>query len=88
MTGDGHGDVRRVRCEEVFAALSEYLDGGLDEELCRRVEQHMEGCGPCHDFLESLRRTVAWLSDQPAPELTPEMKERICATYRRRCGGE
>jgi len=77
---------RECRCEEIFAALSEYLDEDVDDELCARIEQHMEGCGPCRDFLESLRRTVAWLSEQPAPELPPRMRERICEAYRRRCG--
>jgi RNA polymerase sigma-70 factor (ECF subfamily) len=87
MSGEAHGGERECNCEEIFAALSEYLDGELDARFCEQIEAHMEGCGPCRDFLESLRRTVSWLSDQPAPELTPEMREQICAAYRRRCGG-
>ena len=83
QTGHDHPD---HDCQEIFAALSEYLDGELDETLCERLEQHMECCGPCQEFLESLRRTVSWLSDQPEPELFPAERQRICEAFRRRCG--
>lgn len=73
-------------CEEIFAALSDYIDGELDESICERLESHMSCCEPCREFLESLRRTVSWLSEQPPPELSSDAREQICAAFRRRCG--
>jgi predicted anti-sigma-YlaC factor YlaD len=81
-TGHDHPD---HDCQEIFAALSEYLDGELDETVCERLQRHMDCCGPCQEFLESLRRTVSWLSDQTEPELSPEERQRICEAFRRRC---
>jgi RNA polymerase sigma-70 factor (ECF subfamily) len=46
-------------CKEVFELLSEYLNLELQPETCREIERHLEGCSPCVEFLESLRKTVA-----------------------------
>ena len=46
-------------CEEVFALLSEYLDLELPPEACQEIEEHLAGCSPCVEFVESLRKTVA-----------------------------
>lgn len=43
-------------CGDVFARLSEYLDGELPGDLCARIGAHIEDCAPCVEFLESLRR--------------------------------
>jgi anti-sigma factor (TIGR02949 family) len=70
-------------CKEVFAKLSEYLDSELDQELCSRLEKHLEGCPPCVDFLESLRHTVGLVGAGDAPALSDEDRRRICEAYRR-----
>ncbi len=45
-------------CEELFARLSAYLDGELSSEARTEIEEHLCGCPPCIEFVESLRRTV------------------------------
>lgn len=45
-------------CREVFALLSQYLDLELPPEACEHIEQHLAGCSPCVEFVESLRKTV------------------------------
>lgn len=46
------------RCRELFAALSDYMDGALDGSTCEELEKHLHGCAPCEAFLSSLERTV------------------------------
>jgi RNA polymerase sigma-70 factor, ECF subfamily len=46
-------------CKEVFAMLSEYLDFELPPQACAEIEQHLAGCAPCVEFVESLRKTIA-----------------------------
>ena len=65
------------RCRELFARLSEYLDGELDEALCSETETHLEDCPPCRDFLESLRRTVALLDRLPAERMPEEIRREV-----------
>jgi len=46
------------RCKQIFAALSEYLDGVLPAKDCRELEKHLRGCKPCLAYVESLRATI------------------------------
>lgn len=45
-------------CKQLFAALSDYLDGELDEGSCATIESHLKGCAPCEAYLDTLRETV------------------------------
>ncbi len=65
------------RCRELFARLSEYLDGEMEEALCAETETHLEDCPPCRDFLESLRRTVALLDRLPAEKVPEEIRREV-----------
>ena len=47
-----------VKCNEIFALLSEYLNLELSADACKAIEQHLAGCPPCIEFAESLRKTV------------------------------
>lgn len=44
-------------CKESIAMMLEYLDGELQVDLRRRLEEHLGGCTPCEDFLASYRAT-------------------------------
>lgn len=57
-------------CKEIFELLSEYVDAELPPELCESLEKHIEGCGPCVEFLHSLEKTVE-LCRQYRPGVTP-----------------
>ena len=35
---------RTGRCKKIFAGLSDYLDGQLDDFSCEELEAHMNGC--------------------------------------------
>lgn len=65
-----HGD-----CKEIFASLSAYLDMELPPDACREIERHMEGCPPCIEFAESLRKTVRLCQEYAAGEAPGPMGE-------------
>lgn len=70
-------------CRELFAALSEYLDGELDPEVCSRMEDHLGDCPPCQAFLGSLRRTVDLTRNLPKKGLPEDLKAKLVEAYRR-----
>ncbi len=70
-------------CREVFALLSEYLDGEIDPAVCTGFEEHMDDCPPCQAFLESLRRTVDLTRSLPDQELPEELKQELIEAYRK-----
>ena len=60
-----------LRCSEVLAALSEYLDGELTGSQAGRIEEHLRGCDWCESFGGAMKATVAelrkTLADPGAP---------------------
>jgi RNA polymerase sigma-70 factor (ECF subfamily) len=46
------------RCKQIFAMLSDFLDGELPAKNCRQMERHLKGCPPCIAYIESLKATV------------------------------
>lgn len=45
-------------CRNLFAALSDYLDGVIDEAVCEEMEVHLSDCKPCEAFLANLESVV------------------------------
>jgi RNA polymerase sigma-70 factor (ECF subfamily) len=57
---------RSGRCRQIFAGLSDYLDGQLDDFSCEEIEAHLNGCEPCKKFLRSLEATIESCRRSPA----------------------
>lgn len=66
-----------MECKELFARLSEYLDGELTAELCQELQQHLEGCAPCKAFARTLRQTVDLCRQLPSRPLPEDVKREL-----------
>lgn len=64
-------------CRDLLANLSDYVDGELDEALCKAIEAHMAGCENCQIVVNTLAKTVELYQTAPAPELPAEIKGRL-----------
>jgi anti-sigma factor (TIGR02949 family) len=76
-----------AECKEVFALLSQYIDGELPDDLCQRMAAHIDGCPPCVEFLESLEKTARLCRQmkaegEPAP-LPAEVRHGLKKAYER-----
>lgn len=67
--------MEKHNCQEVFAMLTEYLDLELPPDACLEVEQHLQGCPPCIEFAESLRRTVEICRQYQPAEMPRPLEE-------------
>lgn len=76
---------RQRRCKEMFAELSNYLDGELDDSLCEELEKHMDGCEPCKAFLSSLEESIQQCrqapDESPDPSLTAKLRRDLLSEY-------
>jgi anti-sigma factor RsiW len=72
-------------CHDVFAKLSEYLDGDLPDDACDELERHIRGCAPCVEFVESLRKSVKlgrqYQAMEGPPPLSPEAEKILKEAY-------
>ncbi len=78
---------RTGRCRKIFAGLSDYLDGELDDFSCEEIEAHMNGCEPCKKFLRSLEQSIQQCREAPADcpdrENAAAMRKKLLSTYSR-----
>ena len=49
---------RPRHCREMFASLSDYMDGLVNDARSREMEKHLSDCKPCVAFLDSLKSAV------------------------------
>ena len=73
------------RCRQMFAALSEYMDGLVDDLSCEQMEKHLNECKPCVAFLDSLKSAVEQCrSFQPEcdPERAAQLRGELLEKYR------
>lgn len=55
--------VAGLHCGEVLADLTEYLDGLLQAERMRRIQEHVKDCDSCASFGSELAVAVAALRE-------------------------
>ena len=47
-----------AQCREIFANLSDYLDGELAPDGCDQICRHIEACPTCVAFIQDLKRAI------------------------------
>ena len=52
------GGQRPAECRDLFANLSEYLDGRVEPLTCEQMREHIEACPSCVAFLRDLRAAI------------------------------
>lgn len=56
--GRAGGSKRPTACRDLFANLSEYLDGRVEPLTCEQMSAHIESCPACVAFLRDLRAAI------------------------------
>ncbi len=83
----------RTRCRHLFAALSDYMDGVIDDAMCEEMDRHLHDCEPCQAFLASLKNAVAQCrsyapqcdearAEEMRKELLPKYQQAVAALDR------
>ncbi len=64
--------VAGLRCSDVLADLSDYLDGDLPSERRTRVEAHLRGCDACEQFGGVFANAIRALRKDASPTIVDE----------------
>ena len=64
-------------CRQMLKDLSDFVDGDLDEALCREIERHMSECENCRVVVDTLRKTVVMVHCLPSEILPTDVEERL-----------
>lgn len=64
-------------CDDLRAALSDYVDGEVAEELRRNLERHLAECRTCQVLYDSTRKTLSVATDAGTFELPETVSEQF-----------
>lgn len=73
-------------CKELVDLMADYLEGQLDPEVARDLDQHLTDCPPCLNFLKTYRATTRLIREVACEEIPPELGERLERFLRERLG--
>ena len=73
-----------MKCKEILAALSDYVDGDLTPDLCRALQKHLADCNPCQIVIDNVRQTITLYKSGRPLELPAELCERLRRALRER----
>ena len=73
-----HDEHTRVR-----DLASDYIDGEVDDDTAAKVEDHLERCGLCQSFFNTLKATIGLLRSSERHEAPDSLPDRIREQVRR-----
>jgi RNA polymerase sigma-70 factor (ECF subfamily) len=71
-----------MKCEELLAALNQYVDGDLDPGICDSFQEHLSGCNPCQVVVDNIRQTIKLFKSEERYDLPPALHERLSRVLR------
>ena len=83
------GGQRPTECRNLFAGLSEYLDGRVEPQSCEAMRSHIESCPACVVFLRDLRGAIdrcRSLEVPCDPAVAPRLRSLLTQEYLRLLG--
>lgn len=73
-----------MKCKDLLAKLSEYVDGEIDPAFCKEFEKHLEECDPCQVVVDNIRKTITLYRHGKPYELPAPFRQRLHAVLRER----
>lgn len=67
----------KKKCRELLSALSDYIDGDIEESLCSELETHLSFCKDCRIFLETLKMTIDIYSEERHLTISDELHNEV-----------
>jgi len=68
-----------ITCEEVWAEISNYVDGKVDAAQRQRMDHHFESCRDCQSVLDGIRNVVKLAGDERAFAVPRNMSRNLRA---------
>ncbi len=73
-----------MKCDELLAAMNEYVDGEQESPVCRALREHLADCNPCQIVIDNIRQTITLYKAGQAVPVPAELHGALCAALRQR----
>jgi anti-sigma factor RsiW len=82
---DEHGHPQDdLACVEEIELITDYLEGALPAADRRRLEEHLETCDGCTEYLAQMRALAGSLGGLRERAVPPELRRAVLAAFRER----
>lgn len=68
-----------MKCREMLGALSDYIDGELEDCLCAEIEAHLRQCPDCQVMVNTLNKTVVLYRTHGQTDVPADVQTRLYA---------
>ncbi|HEX8159159.1 MAG TPA: zf-HC2 domain-containing protein [Solirubrobacteraceae bacterium] len=75
--------VEHVTCQQLVAALTDYLEGVMDAQQRADIERHIVFCRGCATYVEQMRDTIALVGRLAEPDPSTEQSKELLGLFRR-----
>lgn len=75
-------------CSEVLKLGSDFLEDDLSLQKRSAIQAHLDKCGPCRTFIETLSATIDMLTRIPRTSSPQSFKEKILERIRQEGQGQ
>ncbi len=75
-----------ISCYHVWREISNYIEGEIDPELRRRMEEHFKGCEHCAAVLDGTRNVLRLVGDGRTFELPNGFSDRLKQRLKKELG--
>jgi predicted anti-sigma-YlaC factor YlaD len=75
-------DPGELTCQEFVELVTEYLEGALPADKCKRIEAHLDDCDYCSDYLGQMRQTIRALGRFRETRIAPPARALLLAEFR------
>jgi anti-sigma factor RsiW len=66
-----------MNCSQVKRKLSAFMDGEMDGAISRIIEQHLDGCRDCQEYLLQFKEVDGLIYGLPRIEVNPGFTSRV-----------
>jgi anti-sigma factor RsiW len=67
---------------ELVEVVTDYLDDTLPKHDRARLEEHLEECPYCVEYIEQMRQTIEALGELSEESIAPETREELVEAFR------
>ena len=72
------------KCNPNIQNICDYIDGELEESLCKEIDEHLKECRNCRIMVDTLRQTVVLCREGKQERLPAEIENKLNDALRRK----
>jgi anti-sigma factor RsiW len=72
----------RLACNELVELVTDYLEGGLNDDERQRFENHVGECDGCDNHVDQMRMTIAVVGRIEIDGLSDETRSELLVAFR------